>query len=1633
MKPLTAFGSLLLASFPFAACNGGNTRERAEPVSVTATALNAPGQSPIPYDWGVGKELWPANSTVPLLFLDAMVGCSTRRYEQGGFLPDQLALSDEYAMNVMKKAYGISCANSVPISEGNLANFFLWDELRSRPQCNRNASYYTMQAATITHTPVFPEVAMNTLLLPDDEIKAITYLARPSINLCIAQRLRAMSPGASGGEALLLSDAEQRELLAATLERAQRAMLGLSVLGLALMPDEPPDGYLQDIPLTALKAWAAEDANRSYVKALGTDLAAAIQLHTILATEYAEMLARSASAKLPRGGAPATDADTEWGLNSWRARTLSSLFGGYPLASESDNSSPWIEATGKEDVVRPWPYQIDSDYFPYAHTQIRQPEVHLFGSIANTLAQQTFTITFASTTACAKIDPIASGHAMYKELELALQRQTCDPSCVCSAESTCQPALPVNGSDDSQYRLFKRFGLRREHAITYAAFVGDHLDPICFSSQEQRYHQAAAANLTGTMAFDELAPSKVTILGTPGFAAKLIEQRVSEFTRTVPWRMPKQVWSTSRANEQGFLDPGTPETTRAYSNEGHIGTASALVAVREALHSMSRMKSDGVLATRIHDDFAAHSVKMLRLVGAAAGERSVTLRPNVFTQSILDLGMSQETDGEWHWSVDITNSDADSFWQGGAGVSIKVVPIPNEPWSGNLALYPQSRILGKTIDALVEPIVTKGAWPAGTAVDDTSESEHAAGLVHHTAAITLTKGPTKIYCPPCVGMWCGECSVQPSDMRFTLVARRVVGTGAPSYRLLASDLAPFVTDRQDGQYVGSGGRLGGIAERVLAAREHNPAQPKFDGFGLPTNWIPPSDPVLFGAQPGESAVAHYLDTAEAAANQATSAIDSAMNALLEQQQGEQDTWAAEKRAEELAKLEESSMCGDGNTSCEAGIQPAWAPILQWNGAWYKGTETQAATRHCPTGTELEKLKTLLPDGFPALPSPGDDGDATLEERINVVLKWCAGNELDEEHITECVQAYAEQTRSLIDPIISAAYGFRDSAAGLGEGNLNPVFTTQQVAAASVLYCQSLEVLEALAGDGSITPGKPGMVELAQVVRDHRDDALLPSFSEYAGGALQAALIEQWTALRLTRNLADEYVEAVRTAIARVLQAQSTMNASTNLYHDSCNPEKAREAHRACISFSMGFIPSFNAGPLIAYNQHCTELAAAVGPLVMAAHTAQAEATMQVASYASRFTSAGRDVLLSSANVSQLIQAARTAKTKNALEADLFKQTERTTSGLYRRFHSYDLWRAKALIESSRRYSALARRAVEAHYAVDLSLMKAPEPFVAAPSTWADEVYAYDLSLPAAVGLSVGEPVPGGIYSNKIADYVGNLRRFSQGFAVARPTATAHADTEIVTLAGPYATRTVKVKQNGIETGEMATLPAEDAMRWEVFCPNIGSAGRWRQVAYTALDSPSDPNLGSATPKWHDPPCECSLPETCSTAIAARPTRARVPFYLDPWGRLDDIVNNAAPSWKYNARWSKLAVNLVGTAVKDCMLAADPLTCYSQSFLRFQLRHVGPAWVSGYDQEWHLFAVPVGQVEGAKALAIEQFLDPLTNSWGKSYVDAAARTELADRPLGGAYQLEIDLGPEVVLKHIERVQLLLATNYWVEQQ
>ena len=190
-----------------------------EPLESRGESLSIAGLTPWPCD--ANGNRWEGD-TVQLLVADAWVGCSAK---DGGLFDETYSGNDPYLQQIIWLMHVATASDPQAI-------FQTWWDFR--------------QETTNNCDPVTGKPALAGVLIPKSVIReeittsngdkdrrkrANADLRQAGVNLCIAQRLRNASPGASAGETLLLPEADQRLLLETIRERAQIAMLQYALLG----------------------------------------------------------------------------------------------------------------------------------------------------------------------------------------------------------------------------------------------------------------------------------------------------------------------------------------------------------------------------------------------------------------------------------------------------------------------------------------------------------------------------------------------------------------------------------------------------------------------------------------------------------------------------------------------------------------------------------------------------------------------------------------------------------------------------------------------------------------------------------------------------------------------------------------------------------------------------------------------------------------------------------------------------------------------------------------------------------------------------------------------------------------------------------------------------------------------------------------------------------------------------------------------------------------------------------------------------------------------------------------------------------------------------------------------------------
>ena len=1551
--------------------------------NTSRAGLSAPTLTPVPCGAVDGKKAYTWNGTRgELLVADAFAGCTDTAHDIAMDMTD-FPLADKALRDVighMKEALPAN-GQGQPVSKWAS---FRQDETRNCDPDNVNLGKaavivpYALQETLYLNQPPNPSSFRAwTISLADMDLRWA------GLNLCVAMRLRELSPGAAGAEALLMSSAEQRELLETIRERAQIAMLHYALLGSVFASDGPGKAIPgnSELPLCPLPPWHqicelwdknnparhvrvpflqyfGHQAPASWLRGMGRDFATAVQLHTEVTREVTSLLARSRSAGLERGGDAETRADETWGPGSWQQRLMAAAYGGDPLVT--DDKSPWQHPMGSGYTIT-WPSRTES---PYVRHESQEPQIGKALSLIQKHDVLDLTLV-AGSGQCRTIDVPQSGTSVYDALELAVRKALClDYN---TATGACTPvSLPA---DPEKHGLWLHYGIRSHHVATAveiaADLVGPELDVANGSAcSTWRYgsHRVAGALSMGA--------GKVHVSGSALFAPREPRDTAGLFSRRASLRLPPawQIEPGVESHLQGFstdricepLAPGMPcwEILGGVAAEAQrtMGAIRAITATREAVAAaVERLRSlpAGAPQRARLDDYFGSSDGILRVSSGAVGN-SFTFHPVTASGSV-----HHPSAGRSAWVGTVTAKPEDDFFTPADGTFLVLIAVKNDGRAGDLVAHPGARAFGRGVPELI----SDAAFVTGNfALLQPIPGEATAGLRRwNTTPWISLGGPVNYQTAWTFFVWRGTVqdfidtitSLSPPPSSDALAQPKLHGR----VRLLASSLVVDTESVLRADYFSQDGALGTWLTKQIQADEVEPSEPAYDGFGLPRAWVPPASSEVLGGEPGVPAFRHYLKAAEASSKEAGNAVHTAMQNLLDQaadeaKSDELETKLDNETKRSLASMKESAqkLCGYDNTKCDI------------------KTSTTAVKR----------------EWYPSLSGFVDPTGET------------------------CLADLAQPSAS--DP---------DQAVTIAEG---------------LLRCLAKAAINSLTSTE---------FELAFPVASTLAASAVPGFSDFAGGEVQSAMIEQWRAVKapderfsLLLKQIDASVAAMKTA-AKVVGQQSLIKGNKcgvdDLARDVLSGAMKGAASGAAAG-GVGAIAGGVWGASEAAEEHmekCKELSAALGVAKAKQYQTSVEALANVISTLTGLINDRAAIVQSGARIQQLATGARLEQERYQLELDLFESqvgaeqaTLRTSFGLHRRYRSYDAWRAKALLDNARRYAVAARRGIEAHYVADLSRITQDEAFVASPATWANEIYEYDLSLPAAVGLTVpgSESHPDGIYSDKVADYVSNLNGFVDGFAVSRPSAVAHEDVEVVTLKG-----LAPGQEFTVDSGGAPVVAYPDFGTWQVKCPGTG----WGAV-------PPVSGGGAEAACVDFAACGCAAGDMpCvkanTSCVKPRPTAARVVFWLDPWGRLNQNLSAGQPNARYNARWSKLAVNLVGTGIRDCKLAPDPLTCYSEGFLRYDLRHVGRAWITDYSGQWRALAVPPGLIEQGKALAAEVWLDPLEDGWSTSYINPVARTEFFWRPLGGAYVLEVQTGPEVRLERLERVQMLLGSSYWVKQQ
>lgn len=139
------------------------------------------------------------------------------------------------------------------------------------------------------------------------------------------------------------------------------------------------------------------------------------------------------------------------------------------------------------------------------------------------------------------------------------------------------------------------------------------------------------------------------------------------------------------------------------------------------------------------------------------------------------------------------------------------------------------------------------------------------------------------------------------------------------------------------------------------------------------------------------------------------------------------------------------------------------------------------------------------------------------------------------------------------------------------------------------------------------------------------------------------------------------------------------------------------------------------------------------------------------------------------------------------------------------------------------------------------------------------------------------------------------------------------------------------------------------------------------------------------------------------------------------------------SGNYNYRIESIAVNFVGTGLRDCTSGGDTSGCFASGNLSYSLLHQGDFLVRNARGASYIAPIFSGRIESARALAAERYLTNPLSGADRALVEAYVRDEFQGRPMAGTLVLRVWDDPRFAFDRLEDVQLLLNYRYWQHQR
>ena len=1616
-------------AFGLLACSGGESPPNVEVTGAASGALESIAGLPVPSIeeapgsirtvWqGTAAELWLA---------DAFASCSMA----SATITVGQSINDDAIKAVQTRMASTIAAYPAPKPTS-------WMNLRT--QSAYNAKPISKRLVSAGLVPQLPERYVWTSIggagtPPTPGLQAA--LDAVGVNLCMA---RALHEQTELGALLLTPAADQRFVHSAIRERAQLAMLHLVDLlaTLALPADDSADANA-----VLLRTWAARPTSKATLDAWGADLADAVRLHVAATQTLADLFARSAAAHDVLPGASDLPSANDFSSGSWRQRGLAALFGGDPTtAGKPGVAAPTGGITRTLDRTQ-WP--TTSEWGSTAAGLWTPGAVRALSlarqNKALSLVLKAGKTTYASS---ADIDVTASATWLYRDIEAALRTAACASfdantfTCGTTTGAQVTETLPFDRNPNTTalapFRMWKQHQLR----------------PIDVSELVLALVDA----LPSTDAVRGLPiVGNTRLVDLPGQSAKrLVFDSNAYFVQRSPieiaalyagmgrHRIPTRLTSSETGGVR--VEPLYSGSEGPLEGGRRLGAVPALATVREAIDMFAGGTGPGAESLLRYKD------AIVKAIDNAIGGARLAIRP-------AELGTSTPSGdavvqprgqlaGTHVWNVRVTTAQNDAFWTGGTAYA--VVAVARTPQAAIWLNDPSSQKAGfTTLDTLL-----------------------ASGSANTTIA-SLTRATDGSF----------STSIDLADDALSvLFVRRLNGRRAV-YLPLSGPIAPVVAAANasspvDALYFAPGGTLGIVATKMSAIRKTDPSLPAFDGFGQLYETLPPRDEEIAAADAPLNA---YAERLKATASSSEALARSHLNTVLENirldEMGQADLAAAEGRELGLMRGVLNGLCGvaanvagslddlearsaeaacgvttmtidayastDGELALAcgtayAGGAPAQRPSLQW------GTTVACPANPDADGvTSEEKIRCMLDvvGTAVAFNVPVAKQVACTRYTPGAVSFAPVGGVLNERLVRQrtALQAYGNAVRELelAGAVVAAsakaadvavetarlqhelAISRKENARRAGLNDLAAL--TEKVAEAQIAFNGAVEFQAKLTGMDAKEIAKGALAVTSSAGAAASTGAVLGAASGTALGPAGAAIgavvgaglgVIGW----VLGGPSEEELQAAQNAVDQARKRLENAQAEERRYAEFLgvclsDPTQAGDGGAPCP-----FVPDLGT-VFDVYNKE-TEVAEQQKMFAVADRVvALRKATLAIAEKLTAVSAAANALASESAGLQLDVEKAQIGLAQAKLEVLAAQSRVNATFGFTQAFHAADMWTVGGLVDAARRDIVNARRATEFVTMSDLSTITSNLSNVGAPSLWADQVYDYDLSPLRVAGTAIGRPSMTTISETKLQIYLANLGWAATSIRSAQQVTYSPSMMGLTVIPGPAAQMTVRVDDPAGSYDITVRDPV--ASMWQVECPRASDC------------APDGGWCSSANASSFEEVCKKTDPNGAVTIQA--PTSIKLAFTLDPWGKFRDTMPTAVLPNLLNGRWSRFAINLTGSDIRDCSAPDAPPDCtsYTNSLL-YTLRHAGPYYAFAPSYILKLLPLPsIGTTGRARAdgTNFDMFLDDLEGAAMRPLRQSA----FWGYPLGGGYELKIYRDEGQQMAKVEKVELLFNATYW----